>query len=186
MRTKSLTLSILVQAAAVGAFNWDVVHHDIVKHWKWSRPMPDDGTDPGGFEAPCRASVTFWGEQYTMGELSTAAGLPYPDETITYFKSHLYPGSWDGVDKKGENREVIIMNYYTVPKPVREWVEQQEREATSNSHSDQPKQGWIGVYDKPKDNDPTHKVIIFAPGAIYPILPLWVSQGSKCEGELIC
>ena len=179
MRTNTWALPLAVQAVAVAAWNWDVVHHDTVKNWKWSRPIPNDGTLPGGYEVPCRAAVTFFGDQYSVGELDKDAGLPFPDETINYFRSKPYPGSWDGVDKKGENREVIMMDYHTVPAPVREWVEQQER----LHNTDNLVTGWIGVYEKPKEDDPTNKVIIFAPGAIYQILPLWVAQGSKCEGE---
>ncbi len=91
-----------------------------------------------------------------------------------------------------------MMEYHDVPDPVREWVEEQHRVPYND------KIWLIGVFGKPKtpegggkpiaegispdqfDEIPAKdKVLIFAPGAMYEILPLFVAKNSddpKCEG----
>lgn len=89
-----------------------------------------------------------------------------------------------------------MMEYSEVPIPVREWIEDQERNEGQGK-------GLFAVYEKPSDADDKilnvvkfpskgmapalrpldqKKVVLFAPGAVYDILPLWVAEGSKCKG----
>lgn len=55
--------------------------------------------------------------------------------------------------------------------------------------------GLFGIFRRPAEGeeveetvkgegDEGEKVVIFAPGALYEVLPLWVAEGSECEGEL--
>jgi hypothetical protein len=85
-----------------------------------------------------------------------------PDLKIFYNKQ-LYAGSWSGVDTHGTARELIQMDLHSVPYKVREWLKAN------------PKQKHFSVQG---DN------MFFAPGAIYPILPLWVDEPDDldCEG----
>jgi hypothetical protein len=90
-----------------------------------------------------------------------------PELKVFYNKQH-YPGSWEGVDKHGNDRELLKMDYEELPYAVREWL-------TRN-----PKQRFFSVQEE---------VVFFAPGAIYPILPLFVEEPEsesvgECEGEL--
>jgi hypothetical protein len=89
-----------------------------------------------------------------------------------------------------------MMEYSDLPIPVREWIEDQERD-------EGPGKGLFAVYEKPTGADDKilnvvkfpskgmapglrpldqKKVVLFAPGAVYDILPLWVAEGSKCKG----
>ncbi|OAK97328.1 hypothetical protein IQ06DRAFT_43313 [Phaeosphaeriaceae sp. SRC1lsM3a] len=77
-----------------------------------------------------------------------------PDLKIFYNKQ-LYAGSWDGVDHHGTKRELMRMDLNEMPYKVREWL---KRETKQKHFSIQ-------------DNN-----VFFAPGAIYPILPLWVDE----------
>lgn len=87
-----------------------------------------------------------------------------PELKVFYNKQH-YPGSWNGVDKHGNDRELLKMNYEELPFAVREWIKKH------------PKQRHFSVQGD---------VVFFAPGAIYPILPLFVDEseeGSDCDSE---
>ena len=110
----------------------------------------------------CASRATHKAAIYTLAQL-------YPDlETFApqlkvFYNKQQYPGSWDGVDKHGNERELIKMDMADVPWKVREWI---KKESTQRHYS---------VHDD---------VVFFAPGAIYPILPLWVdgSEEVGCEG----
>jgi hypothetical protein len=85
-----------------------------------------------------------------------------------FYNKQFYPGSWSGIDKHGNDRELLKMDYEDLPYAVREWIKKNE------------KQRFFSVQDG---------VVFFAPGAIYPILPLWVEEvqdggvGGECEGK---
>lgn len=90
-----------------------------------------------------------------------------------------------------------MMEYSEVPIPVREWIEDHER-------TDGEGKGLFAVYEKPVDADDKirnvvkfaskgmtpglrpldkKKIVLFAPGAVYDILPLWVADESSCKGR---
>ena len=89
------------------------------------------------------------------------------------------------------------MTYDEVPVRVREWIEEQER-------NDGAGKGVLAVYQdsvkgsrvlntiKVPAETPVseewrardgNRIAIFAPGAVYEVLPLWVAEGSGCEGQ---
>ncbi|KAK0609703.1 hypothetical protein B0T17DRAFT_621501 [Bombardia bombarda] len=195
-----------------GGINWDVYEYGVVDSFRWSRPFPDDGTDPGGFHVNCRAETTFHARMHKLKDLAFKApsGLRPWHDVIEDFMGHRdYPGTFDGVDHKGNEREIIVMEYTDVPTPVRDWIEEQQ-----NDPSETNDKKWLfAVLRKPKDEEdkitetvkprPTaspdgqpasvdsgsiipdkDKIVVFAAGALYEILPLWVARGSRCEREL--
>jgi hypothetical protein len=85
-----------------------------------------------------------------------------PDLKIFYNKQ-LYAGSWDGIDRHGNERELMRMDLHSMPYKVREWLKREKRQ----KH-----------FSVQQDN------VFFAPGAIYPILPLWVDEPE--DGNLEC
>ncbi|KAK4662412.1 hypothetical protein QC763_611320 [Podospora pseudopauciseta] len=212
MRSLPLYLSFFVPALT--GINWDIYEHGVVPSFKWSRPFPDDGTDPGGFEVHCKAKKTFRAKMYKLSDLpeDPPTGLSPWRHAIEDFMDHTkeFMGSWDGVDHKGENREIVVMEYKDVPLEVREWIEQQQRDEETEKPN--KKKWWFGVFEKPQEHGqriigtvkptPTpvpqgghapdvkdikleDKILVFPGGAIYEILPLWVAGGSgACEREL--
>jgi hypothetical protein len=148
MKAATLLTSSLYSLAHAG-INWDVFEHGVVPTFHWSRPFPDDGSDPGGFHINCRHSVTFHAKQYKLKDLSERppTGLaPWQEGIDSFLRQREYVGSWDGVDHKGEDREVVMMEWLDVPEPVRDWIEQQQRdESVTNENK------WLfGVFQKPK------------------------------------
>ncbi|KAK8023934.1 hypothetical protein PG993_012000 [Apiospora rasikravindrae] len=119
---------------------------------------------------------------------------PYADRLKAFFQGREYPGSWDGLDPHGYDRNVVLMEWDDVPEAVRVWIDEQakqKKETKKGKKTDEEEKkredlsgkGLFAVYRKaraPKD----HKVIIFAPGAIYETLPLWVAEDSECESTL--
>jgi len=57
------------------------------------------------------------------------------------FSVREYPGSWDGIDPYGYDRNLLQMEYADLPVKVREWIEEQER-------SDGPGKGLFAVFKK--------------------------------------
>lgn len=223
-------LAILLASATttLAAINWDVFEYGVVPTFKWSRPFPDDGTDPGGFHVNCKAEATFHAKLYKLKDLAEnpPTGLaPWRDPIELFLSKRDYMGSWDGVDHKGQDREVVMMEWVDVPPMVRQWIEQQqadERETNDRKWMfavfEKPKNEGDKIYGtvKPKvtaspaataateagqqqeqapgqmqekpsqaENVPDipdkDKIVVFPAGAIYEILPLWVTKGSKCE-----
>ncbi|KAK0704516.1 hypothetical protein B0H67DRAFT_544912 [Lasiosphaeris hirsuta] len=206
----ALSLPVLA-AAARAAINWDVFEHGVVDSFRWSRPFPDDGTDPGGFHVNCKAEGRFYAKMYKLSDLweEPPAGLAPWHDVIEDFLGHReYIGSWDGVDHKGQDREIVVMEYVDVPDPVKHWIEEQQLE-----DRDAPNSGkWLfAVLEKPKQEGqkimstvapkPTavpsehdteqvavipdkDKILVFPAGSVYENMPLWVSKGSRCERDL--
>jgi hypothetical protein len=142
-------LAFSLYSLAQAGINWDVFEHGVVPTFQWSRPFPDDGSDPGGFHVNCRHAVTFHAKQYKLKDLSEnpPSGLaPWKEGIENFLRQREYVGSWDGVDHKGEDREVVVMEWLGVPEPVRDWIEQQQRdESVINENK------WLfGVFQKPK------------------------------------
>jgi hypothetical protein len=87
------------------------------------------------------------------------------------------------------------MNWLDVPVPVRKWVDAEEHH--DRKEGMQGKWWMFGQFERPvtlrrhgdsagngtgvQDGD---KVLLFAPAAIYEMLPLWVAEGSECEGKI--
>lgn len=108
----------------------------------------------------CVSKSTYKAGIYKLGEMYPALKTWAPQLKVFYHKQH-YEGTWEGVDHHGTDRELLKMDYEELPFGVREWI-------TRN-----PKQRHYSVQDE---------VVFFAPGAIYPVLPLWVEEP---EGETI-
>ncbi|KAK4164058.1 hypothetical protein QBC43DRAFT_263142 [Cladorrhinum sp. PSN259] len=211
MKSSVLPLLALGTSTALAAINWDIFEHGVVPTFKWSRPFPDDGSDPGGFNVNCKASKTFHAKMYKLFDLPAAppAGLAPWHDAIEDWMGQLpaYMGSWDGVDHKDQNRELVMMEYKDVPKEVRAWIEEQQADPDPKNK----KKFYYGVFEKPKQEGerifgtvkpkPTEadhaaqqpvreirdedKIVVFPGAAVYEIMPLWVAAGSgSCEREL--
>ncbi len=166
-----------------------------------------DGSSPGDGLAPaCTAERTFAAAEFLLHDLfeSEPTGLrPYADALRKGFSGRPYPGGWDGMDPHMYDRPLLRMDYAVLPLAVRQWIEHQES-------SDGPGKGLFAVYeravadedgeagvaeaaatatppspDKADDSVPPDqkRIVVFAPGALYDILPLWVAEGSRCRGR---
>lgn len=215
MKPLFLSPLLLFTRTALAGYNWDIIDHGVVESFKWSRPYPDDGTDPGGFHLNCREKRTLHAKMYRLSDLDLdpPAGLKPWANAIRDFMSHRdYPGSWDGVDHKGEDREIVVMEYADVPAPVRHWIEQQQLDDSESNN----KKWLYGVFAKPKTEGemitataPPHgqptmsvgehggevqkvadipdkdKILVFPGSSVYEIAPLWVAHGSNCDRECL-
>jgi len=170
----------------------------MMDNFKWADPFGSSKIRK--FSPSCDAEQTFRAREYLLDDLSADPPLglsPWADALKKIFKGRPYPGSWDGWDPHGYDRNLLMMEYSEVPVAVREWIEEQER-------TDGDGKGLFAVYEKPKDSQhkiqnvvkfPTKgmtpalrpldkkKVVLFAPGAVYDLLPLWVAEGSSCKGR---
>lgn len=163
----------------------------------WSDPFKTD--EIGNFAPACEAKKSFRASEFLLDDLSVPPpkGLqPYSSVLKKALKGRPYPGSWDGIDPHGYDRNLIQMEYTDVPPRVREWIERQELDDTSEDGlfsvferkaKDEKAEGTVKPPEarKPGEDDPedNNKVVLFAPGAIYRALPLWVAEGSDCEGK---
>jgi len=134
----------------------------------WTAKWTDETLAP--YTRKCESSAIIKAEIYNLSEIYPALKKWAPELKIFYNKQ-LYPGSWDGEDKHGTGRELLKMDFEELPFAVREWLQRN------------PKQRHFNIQDD---------VVFFAPGAIYPILPLWVDEAedegeslAECEGEFI-
>lgn len=128
------------------------------------------------------------------------------------FGGRPYPGGWDGVDAHGYERTLLRMEWGDVPSLVRRWVRAQEQQEGDEEEEEGEAgeagtgrgKGLFAVFDKPGqgkgeaeavertvdwsasegevEEEAKGRVVVFAPGAIYETLPLWVAEGSECEG----
>jgi hypothetical protein len=124
---------------------------------KWST------TDLQPYTQKCQNRNTYTAKIYKLSEMYPDLKDFAPDLKIFYNKQ-LYAGSWSGHDAHGTQRDLMRMTLSTLPYKVREWLKQN------------PTQKHFSVQD---DN------VFFAPGAIYPILPLWVDEPEDergCDG----
>ena len=167
------------------------------EEFPWSDPFKSNEIE--SFAPACEAKKTFKASEFLLDDLSLPPpkGLkPYSSVLKKALKGRAYPGSWDGIDPHGYDRNLIQMEYSDVPLKVREWIEQQELEETSEN-------GLFSVFERKDKNEKAEdtakppesrksgeaapgdedKVVLFAPGAIYRALPLWVAEGSDCEGK---
>ncbi|KZM21241.1 uncharacterized protein EKO05_0011541 [Ascochyta rabiei] len=113
------------------------------------------------FVQSCHTQSVHRGKLHTLSRLYPELEEFAPQLKV-FYNQQPYPGSWDGADPHGNERELLQMQMQHLPWKVREWI---KRNATQRHYS---------VHDD---------VVFFAPGAIYPILPLWVEgEREGCEG----
>lgn len=162
----------------------------------WADPFTPGNLDQ--FDATCAAESKFSAFEHQLHDLfeSEPVGLwPYAEALKSLFSGREYPGGWDGMDNHGYERTLLKMAYSNIPIKVREWIEEQERTEGKGK-------GLYAVYEKPPKGEAAagpakipkktavddlrlldkNKIAIFAPGAIYETLPLWVAAGSDCKG----
>ncbi|EUC41468.1 hypothetical protein COCMIDRAFT_106088 [Bipolaris oryzae ATCC 44560] len=129
----------------------------------WTAKWNDTTLAP--YTQHCRSQSSYTAKIYKLNELYPDLAEQAPQLKVFYNKQ-LYAGSWDGIDVHGVGRELIAMHMTDVPYKVREWLKKESL------------QRHFSVQDD---------LVFFAPGAIYPLLPLWVDdaeeeQGKECEG----
>lgn len=202
----TLLLSALaaVPASAQGVSNprapesLDEAKATIVESFKWRDPFANEATAEK-FDVACEVTEVFKAEQYTLHQLYDKQPLglwSYVDGLKKFFTEREYPGGWSGLDRHGWDRNVLLMYYDSVPVQVREWIEEQARTESEHfglfamfpkakdKHEKVPEQVVVpkdGPVDRSEDEN---KVILFAPGALYEILPLFVAESSECKGKL--
>lgn len=117
------------------------------------------------FTQHCKNVNTYHAKIYKLNELYPDLKDAAPQLKVFYNKQY-YAGSWGGIDVHGTGRELMKMDMAELPYKVREWLKKE----TTQRH--------FSVQDD---------AVFFAPGAIYPILPLWVDdaedEGPECEGK---
>ncbi|KAF2107129.1 hypothetical protein BDV96DRAFT_470044, partial [Lophiotrema nucula] len=118
--------------------------------------------DLASYTKKCASKATFEAELYKLGEMYPSLESFAPELKVFYHKQH-YPGSWNGEDRHGNDRELLKMDYEHLPFAVREWLK------------NNPKQRHFSVQEE---------IVFFAPGAIYPILPLWVDEPESATGSI--
>ncbi|KAH8785190.1 hypothetical protein F5883DRAFT_445083 [Diaporthe sp. PMI_573] len=169
-----------------------------LENFTWTDPFSSPKL--ANFDTTCESQRTFKAFEYQLHDLQLPEpnGLgPYSEALKTFFGGRPYPGGWDGIDAHRYERNLLKMEYADVPVKVREWIEEEER-------SEGPGKGLFAIYQKPEEGETVKKTaklpdadkaeklrpldekktVIFAPGALYENLPLWIAEGSKCEGTL--
>ncbi|KFA60737.1 hypothetical protein S40285_04716 [Stachybotrys chlorohalonatus IBT 40285] len=171
---------------------------EVVSGFKWNNPFEADTISD--YEADCGATSTFNAYEYTLHDLMAKfpEGLgAWAPGLKSLFSQREYPGSWGGWDRHLHDRSILLMEYKNVPSEVRNWIEEQDR-------TDGPGKGLFGVFKKPTEEEEKIKetvtfseegenkrgkdedmVVIFAPGALYEVLPLWTAGDSPCKDDLL-
>ncbi len=182
-----MKLAFLGLLAAAGI---STVRSEVVAGFQWKYPFGENGGPPPGFDVVCEETGTFYARQHTLRDHMTPAPkgfMPWADALKPVFGGRPFPGSWDGEDAHGTLRSILVMDYSDVPADVKDWLRDESP-------------GLFAVYDKPEEDDKTPvnstadlkaalanngegHVMIFAAGALYDILPLWVAGESKCRGS---
>lgn len=180
-----LTGLLPVAALASAALNWDIYRVGTVPDFPWRDQLPADGGTLNGYTS-CQSSSHFNAAQYKLSDLreEPPAGLaPWADAVEALFTSRFYPGSWQGVNDKGDDRDVVVMGWLNVPVTARSWIEEQladEKMRLKRFMTVVTKSGAGAGVDETPVNE---RLLIVAPGELYNFLPLWVSEKSQCEGE---
>ena len=158
--------------------------------WRWKYPFSDEAMTP--YTQTCTSTRAFPAREFTLHDLME----PFPrglgawaPGLKDFFAGRAYPGGWGGWDRHLHDRSVVYMEFADVPAKVRAWIAEQERSGGEGK-------GLFAVFKRPAEGEETvggtvgveegadeDKVVIFAPGALYEVLPLWVAEGSECEGE---
>jgi len=198
--TATLVAALMASStnAILGAKPPKPVKPHIVDGFAWKDPFALQAMS--AFEPACEATSKFNHLEYTLHDLmgDPPLGLkPWSDGLKKLFSEREYPGGWSGWDKHGYDRTILRMDYVDIPLELRKWIEEQERTGGSGK-------GLFGVFVKPASVNDTitevapvpaegstdrsadgDKVAIFAPGAIYHVLPLWAAEDSKCKDDLL-
>ncbi|KAK2011655.1 hypothetical protein LZ32DRAFT_659477 [Colletotrichum eremochloae] len=209
MRSASLSLAAALLltgtgTAAIGKPPAPQAKTTMADNFPWRDPFAA-GT-AGAYAAVCEASATFPAAQYTLHDLfdKPPTGLfHYGDGLKAFFSGREYPGGWAGLDRHMYDRNLLMMEYADVPPRARAWIEAQERAADGDDNDDGAGKGLFAVFDKPASPEDKvtervvvppegevdraldgNRVVIFAPGALYHVLPLFVADGSDCEDTL--
>ncbi|KAL6921686.1 hypothetical protein FSST1_005712 [Fusarium sambucinum] len=170
---------------------------ELVKGFDWADPFTLSSM--AAFQPKCDEKKQFEVFEYTLAELMEPPpkGLkPWAKGLKAVFANREYPGGWLGLDPHAGGRSVLLMNYDQIPLVVREWIEQQER-------TDGEGKALFAVLERPKNDEDEieevvrfpeadqidrekdkNKVAVFAPGALYGILPLWAAGTSECKGKM--
>ncbi|KAI8669028.1 hypothetical protein NCS57_00716200 [Fusarium keratoplasticum] len=171
---------------------------DLVQGFDWKNPFALEAMS--AFQPACEVETSFSALEYTLHELMDPPpnGLkPWAKGLKEVFDGKEYPGGWSGLDYHLHGRSLLLMDYDKLPLTVREWIEEQER-------SDGKGKALFAILEKPKTEEDElehvvefpaadridrsgdeQKVAIFAPGALYGVLPLWAAEASKCKGQLV-
>lgn len=204
MKVKTSTIAACILATVVGTATAigphapkPKVQMTKVEDFKWTDPFADRKYKR--FTPSCEMTKTFQAYEYQLHDLQLAfpKGLwAFETALKKVFAAREYPGSWGGWDEHQYDRTLLFMDYADMPLKVREWIEHQER-------TDGEGKGLFAVYNKPAEGNKVHdvvappplekaealrpldrkKVVLFAAGALYDILPLWVAEGSECAGQ---
>lgn len=198
----------------------------LMPNWSWPNPFPSDpsstritissaseASSPTRFVATCSSTKTFKATEYLLDdlqELPPQGLIPWVEALRKVFTNRPYPGSWDGIDPHGYDRNMLMMEYVDVPLRVRRWIESEEWAeegkgkglfavlakadvdkgekivATATSLINEKKEGAPMTEEEEKEwrKGDEQRVVIFAPGAVYENAPLWVAEESECEGML--
>jgi hypothetical protein len=209
--TSSLAAAALLASSADALFGGKPPPQpktDLVKGFAWKDPFKSPAI--AGFDAACEAEAAFPALEYSLHNLMQRPpkGLwPWNQGLKAFFAGREYPGSWAGWDKHLHDRSILLMEYADVPLLVRQWIEASDAEGEGEGEGEDKApsgQGLYAVFEKPADDDDqltetvkfpkeedadrakdANRVAIFAPGAIYPLLPLWVAGSSSCKDDLL-
>lgn len=199
MKTTEFSAAALLFAASVQAFSKGPPPKPkahIIEGFKWKNPFVGDKLS--AFDITCQDSKAFQAKEYILEELSSAPPnglLPWTNGLKKFFTGREYPGGWEGIDRHLHDRNLLMMEYKDIPTVVKTWVEEQER-------TDGKGKGLFAVFDKPESDSATiedvvevpaadavdrskdgDRIAIFAPGALYHVLPLWLADDSNCKGK---
>lgn len=164
--------------------------------FRWKYPFSDEAM--ASWSPACTATKAFDAREYTLHDLTAPfpKGLGDWEEGLReFFGGREYPGGWGGWDKHLHDRSIVTMEWVDVPARVKAWIGEQEE-------SEGEGKGLFAVFEKKKGEEGAEgaegeaaaesavektgdedKIVIFAPGALYEVLPLWVADGSDCEGK---
>lgn len=191
MATMSRLLPLLALLLPASA-NPQIHIATVVDPFPWDNPF-HTASPPEGFTATCTSTRTFPATQHMVQDLNEPPPIglePWSDVVPYFFGGRPYPGSWEGMDHKGGARELVKMRWGDVPRLVRGWIRERQR-----ADSEDEERYLFGVYESGEggkvkemkvlgeEEGEDDLVVMFAAGALYGILPLWVAEGSDCEGE---
>ncbi|KAF2840468.1 hypothetical protein M501DRAFT_972771 [Patellaria atrata CBS 101060] len=158
----------------------------------WTNPWGEDVSPPIDLEPACDVIATYKLNQHLLYDVPIMPPLgfqPYAKHMKAFFGSAEYPGGWEGLDPHGSDRVLLAMNWTDVPNAVKEWV-------LENEAGGRKGRGLYSVYkratgfEEEPDILPAHGVwehdlfMVFSPGAIYEIAPLWVANERCVPGSL--
>lgn len=170
-----------------------------IEGFKWKNIFQPSFGLHDSYDAVCTSKREFGGTSYTLHDLFTPQPkglLNWAESLKQFLGGREYPGDWEGKDPHQYNRHILMMTYSDVPIAVREWIEFQAIQGTEakdlflvypmpankNNKVREPINFKTGEINRATDKE---KVVLFAPGAVYDILPLWVAEDSDCKETLL-